>query len=141
LAILEDYFAIPYPFEKLDLLAIPVTVGFGAMENPGLVTFNQRLLVARREDFTINFRRRFASTVAHELAHQWFGDLVTLAWWDDLWLNEAFASWMGDRVVRQWKPEWGGDVGLVTRRARAIASDSLGTARKIRQPIQSDDDI
>jgi alanyl aminopeptidase len=141
LALLEDYFAIPYPFDKLDLLAIPVTVGFGAMENPGLVTFNQRLLVARKEDFTISFRRRFASVVAHELAHQWFGDLVTLAWWDDIWLNEAFASWMGDRVVRQWKPEWSGDVSLVTRRSGAISSDSLQTARKIRQPIQSTHDI
>lgn len=141
LARLEDYFAIPYPFDKLDLLAIPVTVGFGAMENPGLVTFNQRLLVARAEDFTINFRRGFASVVAHELAHQWFGDLVTLAWWDDLWLNEAFASWMGDKVVRQWKPEWGGDVGMVTRRAGAIGSDSLQTARRIRQPIQTTHDI
>ena len=70
LALLEDYFDMPYPFTKLDLLAIPLTVGFGAMENPGLVTFNQRLLAARREDFTIGYQRSYASTTAHELAHQ-----------------------------------------------------------------------
>jgi alanyl aminopeptidase len=84
LAWLEDYFGMPYPFAKLDLLAVPLTVGFGAMEPPGLITISQRLVVARRADFTLGFQRAFAAVTAHELAHQWFGDLVTLAWWDDL---------------------------------------------------------
>ena len=141
LGLLEDYFDMPYPFTKLDLLAIPLTVGFGAMENPGLVTFNQRLLTARREDFTIGYRRSYASTTAHELAHQWFGDLVTLAWWDDLWLNEAFASWMGGKIVDRWKPDWDQGVGEVTRRSGAMAADSLQSARMIRQPIESNNDI
>jgi alanyl aminopeptidase len=141
LAQLEDYFGTPYPFAKLDLLAIPVTVGFGAMENPGLVTFNQTLLTARREDFTISYQRRFSSTTAHELAHQWFGDLVTLAWWDDLWLNEAFATWMAGRIIEQWKPEWDKGFAGVARVNGVIGSDSLQNARKIRQPIESENDI
>ena len=68
---------MPYPYTKLNLLAIPLTVGFGAMEHPGLITVNQRLVVARRHDFTLGFQRAFAAVTAHELAHQWFGDLVT----------------------------------------------------------------
>ncbi len=138
---IEDYFGMPYPYAKLDLLAIPLTVGFGAMEHPGLITVNQRLVVARREDFTLGFQRAFAAVTAHELAHQWFGDLVTLAWWDDLWLNEAFASWLGDKVVQAWRPAWDAGVRPVTQRAGALDADALQTARRLRQPIQSTHDI
>jgi alanyl aminopeptidase len=141
LARLEDYFGIAYPFEKLDLLAIPLTVSFGAMEHPGLLTFNEGILTARPADLTIAFQRRCADTLAHELAHQWFGDLVTLAWWDDVWLNEAFASWMGARVLAAWKPEWDHGVGAVQRRSGAMGADSLQSARRVRQPIESNDDI
>src|SRR4029453_9843412 len=85
--------------------------------------------------------RRFSSTTAHELAHQWFGDLVTLAWWDDLWLNEAFATWMAGRIIEQWKPEWDKGFAGVARVNGVIGSDSLQNARKIRQPIESENDI
>jgi alanyl aminopeptidase len=141
LALLEDYFGIPYPFEKLDEIAVPRTVGFSAMENPGLVTYNQGSLLARPGEETVARRRRFANVCAHELAHMWFGDLVTLAWWDDVWLNESFATWLASKVIEEWKPAWDQPVSRVTSRLRAMSGDSLVSARKIRQPILSRDDI
>ncbi|MCG8556105.1 MAG: M1 family metallopeptidase [Proteobacteria bacterium] len=141
LALLEDYFAMQYPYAKLDLVAIPITVGFGAMEHPGLITYVQSLLVSPPDERTISFQRRYVAVTAHELAHQWFGNLVTMDYWNDLWLNEAFASWMGAKITHQLRPEWDGDVGMVRRRARALNVDRLVSARKIRQPIDSAHDI
>ena len=111
------------------------------MENVGLVTFAQSLILSKPEEESISFRRRYAEVAAHELAHQWFGDLVTTAWWDDLWLNEAFATWMAPKIVEPWQPTWGEAEGRIETRARAMGADSLLSARKIRQPIQSDDDM
>ena len=136
---LESYFDIPYPYEKLDHLVIPH--GGGAMENPGLVTYASNYMLARPGDETIRFRRKYASVCAHETAHQWFGDFVTMAWWDDVWLNEAFATWMASKVVDRWKPEWNEAVERAADRSRAMAMDSLVTARRIRQPITGNDDI
>jgi alanyl aminopeptidase len=139
LVLLERYFGSPYPFEKLDSIAVPQKGG--AMENPGLVTYGQRILLSKAEEDTISRQRGYANTCAHELAHMWFGDLVTMEWWDDIWLNEAFATWMARRIVDEWKPEWGGDVGRVTSRSGAMTSDGLVTARRIRQPIETHHDI
>jgi alanyl aminopeptidase len=141
LALLEDYFGTPYPYAKLDLIAIPQTVGFGAMENPGLITFNQRLLTARPEDFSISYQRGAALTIAHELAHQWFGDLVTPMWWDDIWLNESFASWMEDKIVDAWRPDWSHGTYAAVTRDQAAGQDSLASTRKMRQPVVTNDDI
>jgi alanyl aminopeptidase len=138
---LEGYFGTPFPFDKLDVVTIPLPTQFGAMENPGMVTFAQSLVVATPENDTILFKRSYAFTAAHEFAHQWFGDLVTTAWWDDIWLNESFASWMENKIVDAWHPEWQHHSGLVEARDGAMGSDSLTSARKIRQPIQSNDDI
>ena len=136
---LEEYFGTPYPFEKLDSIAMPIS-NF-AMENVGLITYSQGSLLARPESDTINRQRGFASVAAHEMAHQWFGDLVTTAWWNDIWLNEAFATWMESKIVGEWKPEWKQDVEAIHSRLGAMNLDSLVSARKIRQPIEAADDI
>ena len=138
---LEEYFGIPYPYEKLDSLVIPQTVNFGAMENAGLITYVEPLILARPEDETVGWKRGYASVAAHEIAHQWFGDLVTMAWWNDVWLNESFATWMSTKILIGWKPEWRQDVNRVASRSRAMGQDEIVTARFIRQPIESKDDI
>ncbi len=138
---LEGYFDLPYPYEKLDLLTVPVPTDFGAMENPGLITGAQTLYLAKPEEQSIQFKRAFASVTAHEIGHMWFGDMVTLAWWDDTWLNEAFASWIGSKIIEQWKPEWFHGSSVVNERNFSMGADSLSTGRKIRQPIESLHDI
>ncbi len=138
---LEDYFGVPFPYEKSDQVAIPVTFGFGAMENAGMVTYAQTLILSKPESDTVNRQRGYASVAAHELAHQWFGDLVTTEWWNDIWLNEAFATWMEQKLIAEWKPEWKTRVEDVDSKLGAEREDSLISARKIRQEIVSKDDI
>lgn len=139
LKLLEDYTGMPFPFEKLDSVVMPVS-NF-AMENAGLITYGESMLLAKPADDTINHRREMATLCAHEMAHQWFGDLVTTAWWDDTWLNEAFATWMENKIPGEWKPEWGMDVTIVRDRLGAMRLDELSSARKVRQPIETNDDI
>ncbi len=141
LELLEEYFGIPYPFEKLDALAIPQTVFFGAMENVGLITYASQLILATPRDETGEFRRRYASVAAHEMAHMWFGNLVTLAWWDDAWLNEAFATWMADKVLTRYRPEWSRGWWVHYARSRALELDRLASARRIRNPVLEKNDI
>jgi len=138
---LEDYFGVPYPYEKADQIAIPVTFGFGAMENAGLVTYSQNLILAKPATDTVARQRGYASVAAHELAHQWCGDLVTTAWWNDIWLNEAFATWMSDKILAEWHPEWNTRVNDVRAKLGAESQDSLVSARKIRQEIETKNDI
>ncbi|MBK9035001.1 MAG: ERAP1-like C-terminal domain-containing protein [Myxococcales bacterium] len=139
-AALERWFGTPYPYAKLDSVAIPATVGFGAMENPGLVTYVEDLLLMPADASPLR-QRRYASVGAHELAHQWFGDLVTPVWWDDIWLNESFASWLPDKIVGEVFPSWRKPIEAIEARDGALEADSLATARRIRQPIESEDDI
>ncbi|WNG50185.1 M1 family peptidase [Archangium minus] len=139
--LLEEYFGIPYPYEKLDVLAIPRPVLFAAMENPGLITFQMPLLLARPEQDTLQRQRTFARVQAHELAHQWFGNLVTLAWWDDTWLSESFADWLSLKVTGQWQPTWNMDAQRVRERTQAMTADRLVTTRRIRQPVENESDI
>ncbi len=136
---LEKYFGLPYPYEKLDSIAMPIS-NF-AMENAGLITYGEDLLLGDPNDDTIRRQREFAIVGAHEMSHQWFGDLVTTAWWNDIWLNEGFATWMETKIVNEWKPEWHANIDAVDDRLEAMGLDSLVSARKIRQPILSASDI
>jgi len=136
---LETWFGSPYAFGKLDCIAVPHFGG--AMENPGLITFGSQLILQKPEEETVAGKRSYARVAIHEMAHQWFGDLVTTAWWDDIWLNEAFASWMTPNIVEQWQPTWNAAEDRARNRNGALGSDELVSARRIRQPIAGNDDI
>lgn len=136
---LEEYTGIRYPYGKLDQIAVPNQGG--AMENAGLVTYGQRLIQLGPANDTVGSRRRFARVCAHELAHQWTGNLVTLAFWDDTWLNESFASFLESKIIEGWQPTWGERLDRLGARHHAMAADSLSSARRIRQPITRSDDI
>ena len=135
----EDYTQQPYPFDKLDLLGAP-DFAAGAMENAGLIVYRDALLRIDAKSSANTYRASF-NVNAHEIAHQWFGDLVTVPWWDDIWLNEAFATWFQGKATVALKPEFLGDLSRLEGTLGAMASDSLLSARKIRQPIKSEGDI
>jgi alanyl aminopeptidase len=136
---LEEYFGIPYPYEKLDQVAIPGLIN--AMEHPGLVTYRPSWLVQRDWELSINSKRAAAALIAHELSHQWFGNLVTLKWWNDLWLNEAFATWLSGNVMRDVFPDWNEDGIIVGGLHSALSADSMDTARRIAHPVENNGDI
>jgi len=136
---LETYFGLPYPYAKLDLIAVP-DFEFGAMENAGAVTFRESLLLVDPKTVTLAEHKRVAEVIAHELAHMWYGDLVTMAWWDDLWLNEAFATWMAFRVIDDWKPEWQMWLDFEHHRASAYALDGLANTHPIYAPVETPDE-
>jgi aminopeptidase N len=133
---LADYFNMGYPYPKLDLLAVP-DFGPGAMENPGLVTFRDTLLLVDREHATTAIKRTQAQVIAHEFAHQWFGDLVTMQWWDDLWLNEGFATWAAAKMVDRWKPSFGAQLEQIAGIQGVMDVDALASARAVREPVHS----
>ncbi len=132
--ILGEYFDRPFPYPKLDLVAVP-EFGAGAMENPGMITFREELMLLDPDHAPTATRRAMASVLAHELAHHWFGDLVTMAWWNDLWLNEGFATWAQARVVDQWRPDFDGRIDALRSRGYAMELDALPAARAVRQPV------
>ena len=139
LTVLERYFGVEYPYDKLDLIAVPDKNG--AMENPGAITFREWLVLL--DDRTAPFaqKRAYAGVMAHELAHMWFGDLVTMPWWDDIWLNEAFATWMASKTVQSLKPEYQASVSSLESIQNAMGTDSLVSARQIRQEVRDNSDI
>ena len=139
LARLEKWFGLPYPYAKLDLVAVP-DFEFGAMENAGAVFFRETLLLLDPATATLTEKKRAAEVIAHELAHMWYGDLVTMAWWDDLWLNEAFATWMAFRVVDDWKPEWRMWHDFQHGRAAALELDALRHTHPIYCPVKTADE-
>jgi puromycin-sensitive aminopeptidase len=135
----EDYYGRPYPGDKLDLLAIP-DFAAGAMENFGAITFRETALLVDERAATHAEQERVADVVAHENAHMWFGDLVTMAWWNGLWLNEAFATFMEMLAVDAWKPEWQRWTTFGVSRAAALTVDGLHSTRPIEYPVAAPSD-
>jgi aminopeptidase N len=136
--LLERYFGTEFPFPKLDQIASPVMGG--AMENAGADVYEDSLLLLDA-NAPVAQQRLFGMVVAHELAHQWFGDLVTPAWWDDLWLNESFANWMGYRIGNEWRPDLQIGVGALAEAFSAMNIDALAAGRPIHQPIATNAEI
>ena len=136
LAFFEDYYGVPYPGDKLDLLAIP-DFAAGAMENLGAITFRETALLVDEGAASHAELERVADVVAHENAHMWFGDLVTMSWWNGIWLNEAFATFMEMLAVDAWKPEWQRWTTFGVSRAAALSLDGLHSTRPIEFPVTS----
>ena len=136
LAGLERWFGIPYPFDKLDLIAVP-EFAYGAMENPGAITYRDDLLLLDPATSTVSQRRSSINVNAHELAHMWFGDLVTMAWWDDLWLNESFADWMAAKITDEVYPEYRQGLNDLQSQQRVKGSDGLPSTMAIRSASSS----
>ena len=136
LAFFEDYYGLPYPGDKLDLLAIP-DFAAGAMENLGAITFRETALLVDETAASHAELERVADVVAHENAHMWFGDLVTMTWWNGIWLNEAFATFMEMLAVDAWKPEWQRWSTFGVSRAAALSLDGLHSTRPIEFPVTS----
>ncbi|MGE3536305.1 MAG: M1 family metallopeptidase [Candidatus Tectimicrobiota bacterium] len=134
-----DYYGIPYPGQKLDLVAIP-DFAFGAMENLGCVTFREVLLLVDPQRATQPELMRMADVIAHEIAHMWFGDLVTMKWWNGIWLNEAFATFMATMASDAFNRDWQRWVQFSLARSAAFEVDSLQTTRPIEYPVHSPQD-
>ena len=120
----QDYYGIPYPSDKVDLVALP-DFAAGAMENLGCITFRENLLLVDPATSTQHERELVADVVAHELAHMWFGDLVTMRWWNGIWLNEAFATFMEIAACRRYRPDWQRWTTFGLERTAAFETDSL----------------
>jgi puromycin-sensitive aminopeptidase len=132
----QDYYGIPYPGDKVDLVALP-DFAAGAMENLGCITFRENLLLVDPATATQNERQLVADVVSHELAHMWFGDLVTMGWWNGIWLNEAFATFMELLAVDAYRPEWDRWTSFGLERSIAFETDSLSATRPVEYPVHS----
>jgi aminopeptidase N len=136
----NQYFSIKYPYGKLDLIGL-ADFSAGAMENTGCITFREILLLVDEKQTPTDLKAEVASVIAHEMAHQWFGDLVTMQWWDDIWLNEGFATWMSSKPIQAWKPEWNMQLRDVVETAQSMDADSLINTHPIHQPAETPEEI
>jgi aminopeptidase N len=129
----DTYFGIHYPLQKLDLIGIP-DFEAGAMENFGAITYRETDMLLDPKSATIRAKEEVANVVAHEMAHQWFGDLVTMQWWNNIWLNEGFATWMANKPVAAMHPEWHIPQAVASEEQSALNLDAMPTTRAIRAP-------
>jgi aminopeptidase N len=136
----DNYFGIKYPMPKLDMVALP-DFEAGAMENFGCITYRETDLLVNSKTGDIPSKKRVAVVVAHETAHQWFGDMVTMQWWDNLWLNEGFATWMETKSVAEWKPEWNFPQDDAQDLDQTLNLDAQKTTRTIRATANTPDEI
>ena len=136
LPLLEDYFGQPYAYGKLDQIGVP-DFEAGAMENAGAITYRETALLLDPATAPINVQKRVAEVITHELSHQWFGNLVTMVWWDDLWLNEAFATWMAYKIVDQWRPSWRVWMDFEVGKGAALHLDAMKSSHPIRAEIKN----
>jgi aminopeptidase N/puromycin-sensitive aminopeptidase len=136
----NTYFGIPYPLKKLDLIGLP-DFAAGAMENFGAITYRETDLLLDPKTASVDAKERVALVIAHEMAHQWFGDLVTMQWWDNIWLNEGFATWMENKSVAAMHPEWNMDQGVSADEDDTLNLDALPTTRAIRARADTPDEI
>jgi aminopeptidase N/puromycin-sensitive aminopeptidase len=136
----NDYFGIKYPMPKLDMVALP-DFEAGAMENFGCITYRETDLLVDSKTGAVPAKKRVAVVVAHEMAHQWFGDMVTMQWWDNLWLNEGFATWMQTKPLAEWKPEWNYPQDDAQDLDQTLNLDSQKTTRTIRATANTPDEI
>lgn len=140
LSFYNRYYGIKYPFEKLDQIAVP-DFAYGAMENTAAIVYRDSVLLVDHTGAPLDQKRGVAQTIAHEIAHQWFGDLVTMRWWDDVWLNEGFATWMSAKAIDAWKPEWSAGNEEVQTTTFALWKDSLATTRPIHASAETPAEI
>jgi aminopeptidase N len=136
----DKYYAIKYPYGKLDHIVFP-DFAAGAMENVGAITYRDSALLINEKTASYDAKQQVASVIAHEMAHQWFGDLVTMKWWNDIWLNEGFATWMSWKPLEAWKPDWNMGQQEVGETLGALVSDSIPSVRTIRADAETPADI
>ena len=135
IGILEDYFGMPYPYEKLDVLVVPRY--WGTMEHPGLVALGQPISLIKPEDLTVAREQFYVNIGGHELGHYWFGDYVTMGWWDDTWLNEALGEWLDAKLTSTFDPSWHFMTDRLVETEGARDKDSLASAKSIQQPVET----
>ncbi|HEV3149338.1 MAG TPA: M1 family metallopeptidase, partial [Acidobacteriaceae bacterium] len=136
----DNYFGIKYPMPKLDMIGIP-DFEAGAMENFGAITYRESAMLVDENNAPLEAKAEVASVVAHEMAHQWFGDMVTMNWWNNIWLNEGFATWMENKPLESWKPEWHIDEQVASALNGAMNLDAQRVTRTIRAEANTPDEI
>ena len=136
----DTYYQIKYPYQKLDIIAFP-DFSAGAMENTAAITYRETLLTIDDKNASVDAHQAVVGVLAHEMAHMWFGDLVTMKWWDDIWLNEGFATWMSFKPIESWKPEWHSERNEIQETGGSLSTDSIASVRAIRAKAETPAEI